>query len=315
MTGSLALRLNFCYVLSAYIRRFIRTTALTHAIKAILLKNILLEKKGQGFEDFFSEIAKNTWGENFEIWKPQGRLGDFKCDGYQVQEKTVFQCYGPETPDPSKTAAKISTDFQGAKKHFGNAMTKWVFVYGQRELPAACGKLLNELRGQNQTIEIRCWCHDDLLRFAMALEPDRLNAICGLGLDGHEFDDAIIEALEPLVLERRKPLKEQGIAEAAVSNEPSLEQALDDIGASDREVRRRILGYCMWLDPMSKERASDLILEHKLDVAAIEPNLERLVQMGLVRVTASHILPLNKAICGEAAEIYADEFIAKLEVL
>lgn len=289
--------------------------ALAHAIEAILLENILLKRKGQSFEDFFSQIAKNTWGENFEIWKPQGRLGDFKCDGYQVQEKTVFQCYGPETPDPSKTAAKISADFQGAKKHFRDRMKKWVFVYGQRKLPAACGKLLNELRGQHQTIEIKCWCHDDLLRFAMKLEPDRLNAICGIGLDGHEFHDAIIDALEPLVLERRKPLKEQDIAEVAVSNGPSLEQALDDIAANDREIRRRILGYCMWLEPMSKERASDLIQEHGLDVEAIEANLERLVQMGLVRVTASHILPLNKTICGEAAEIYADEFIAKLEVI
>ena len=279
------------------------------------MKNILLEKRGQGFEDLFSEIAKHTWGENFEIWKPQGRLGDFKCDGYQVQEKTVFQCYGPEIPDPSKTAAKINTDFQGAKKHFGDAMTKWVFVYGQRELPAACGKLLNELRGQNQTIEIRCWCHDDLLRFAMALEPDRLNAICGLGLDDHKFDDAIMEALDELVSEHKKLPKEQGNAEAVISNQPTLEQALDDIAANDREIRRRILGYSMWLEPMPKERASDLIHEHELDVEAIEPNLERLVQMGLVRVTSSHILPLNKAICGEAAEIYSDEFIAKLEVL
>jgi hypothetical protein len=81
------------------------------------LENFLLKKKGQAFEDFFSDIAKQTWAENFEIWKPQGPLGDFKCDGYQVQEKTVFQCYGPEIPEPSKTAAKIRADFEGAKKH------------------------------------------------------------------------------------------------------------------------------------------------------------------------------------------------------
>ncbi|HAM47038.1 MAG TPA: hypothetical protein DCO73_04800 [Alphaproteobacteria bacterium] len=77
------------------------------------MENILLKKKGQAFEDIFSDIAKHTWSENFEIWKPQGSLGDFKCDGYQVPEETVFQCYGPEIPEPSKTAAKIRADFEG----------------------------------------------------------------------------------------------------------------------------------------------------------------------------------------------------------
>ncbi len=289
--------------------------ALAYAIEAILLENILLKKKGQSFEDFFSDLAKHTWGEDFEIWKPQGRLGDFKCDGYHVPEKTVFQCYGPETPDPTKTLTKISTDFQGAKKHFGDAMARWVFVYGQRDLPATCAKLLLDLRTQNHGVEIKSWCFDDLLHFGMALPLDRLSLVCGTGLQGHMFQDATIEALDQLVAEHRKVPKEQPPGFVGTSNQPSLEQALDDIAANDREIRRRILGYCMWLEPMSKERASDLILEHELDVEAIEPNLERLVQMGFVRVTASHILPLNKAICGEAAEIYADEFIAKLEVL
>jgi hypothetical protein len=279
------------------------------------LENILLKRKGQSFEDFFSDLAKHTWGADFEIWKPQGNLGDFKCDGYHVPEKTVFQCYGPEKPDPSRTLSKISADFQGAKKHFGDAMRKWVFVYGQRDLPATCAKLLVELRAKNPEIEIRSWCFDDLMNFGLALPLERLGSVCGTGLQGNKLHDAIIDAMDQLVAEHRKVPKEQPAEQKALSNQPTLEQALDDIEANDREIRRRILGYCMWLEPMSKARASDLIKEHGLDGEAIEPNLERLVQMGLVRVTALHILPLNKAICGEAAEIYADEFIAKLEVL
>lgn len=279
------------------------------------MENLLLKKKGQSFEDLFSDLAKHTWGPDFEIWKPQGRFGDFKCDGYHVPEKTVFQCYGPETPDPAKTLAKIRTDFHGAKNHFGKAMAKWVFVYGQRDLPAACAKLMIEMRDQNQDVEIKSWCFDDLLRFGAELPADRLSSVCGTGFKGHEFEDATIDALDQLVAERRKAVANQPVVRAVLSNKPTLEHVLDDIGANDREIRRRILGYCMWLEPMSKERASDLIVEQKLDVEAIEPNLKRLVQMGLVKVTASHILPVNRAICSEAAEIYADEFIAKLEVL
>lgn len=287
---------------------------MAHAIEAIVLENILLKKKGQGFEDIFSDIAKHTWSENFEIWKPQGPLGDFKCDGYHVPEKTVFQCYGPEIAEPSKTAAKIRTDFEGAKTHFGTRMAKWVFVYNQRDLPATCGKLLGELREKNPDIEINCWCLDDLLGFAMALSPERLSIVCGIGLHGHKFQDATIKALDELVAEHKKPTIQDG-GSASPTNQPTLEQALDNIEVQDREIRRRILGYSMWLEPMSKEQANEMIVEAGLDVSALDPNMERLAQMGLIRVTGSHVLPVNKRICNEAAEIFTDKFIARLEVL
>jgi hypothetical protein len=278
------------------------------------LENFLLKKKGQAFEDFFSDIAKQTWAENFEIWKPQGPLGDFKCDGYQVQEKTVFQCYGPEIPEPSKTAAKIRADFEGAKKHFGDRMAKWVFVYNQRDLPATCGKLLGELREKNPDIGINCWCFDDLFGFAMALSPDRLSILCGIGLRGHKFQAATMKALEEHVAEHKNP-PIQGGGPASLTNQPTLEQALDEIEVQDREIRRRILGFSMWLEPMSKVQACEIVADLGLDVNAIEPNAERLGHMGLVRVTASHILPVNLRVCNEAAETFADEFIGRLESL
>ncbi|VAX03952.1 hypothetical protein MNBD_ALPHA03-1741 [hydrothermal vent metagenome] len=117
-------------------------------LETLWLENILLKKPGQGFEDLFTDLAKHHWGEDFELWKPQGRLGDFKCDGYQVSTRTVFQCHGPEQPKPTTTASKIQRDFDGAKKHFDNRMEKWVFVYNQRELPAVSGKLIGDLREQ-----------------------------------------------------------------------------------------------------------------------------------------------------------------------
>jgi hypothetical protein len=231
-----------------------------------------------------------------------------------VPEKIVFQCYGPEIPEPSKTATKISADFQGAKIHFGSQMEKWIFVYNQRDLPAACGKLLVELRNQNPCIEINCWCADDLLRFAMALSPERLSIVCGIGLRDHKFQNATIEALDEFVAQHKRP-PNQDSSPATLTNQPTLEQALDDIEAQDREIRRRILGYSMWLDPMSREQANETIAKLGLDVNAINPNVERLAQMGLVRVTASHILPVNLRVCNEAAETFADEFIGRLEVL
>ena len=63
---------------------------------AVMLENALLEKKEQAFEDFFVRAGTTLWGPDFEPWRPQGRLGDMKCDGYLISEKAVFQCYAPE---------------------------------------------------------------------------------------------------------------------------------------------------------------------------------------------------------------------------
>lgn len=280
-----------------------------------MIADLLREKTMQGFEDFFIELAKERWGEDFESWKPQGRHGDHKCDGYHVTEQTVFQCYGPEKPNPADTAKKINEDFHGAVKHFGNRMLKWVFVFNQRELWTTCNVLLGDLREKHPGIEIRAWCRNDLLNMAMELSPHRLRKICKLSSQDHEFDDAVIDQFERIVADHksRKPPLEAPVE--TLTNQPSLEQVLDDIEAGDREIRRRILGYSMWLDPMSKEQLNDLIAECGLDVSAIAANVERLAQMGLIKVTASHILPLNIAICSEAAEAYADQFLAKLEAL
>ena len=154
-----------------------------------------MKKTGQGFEDLFTDLAKRHWGEDFEPWKPQGRLGDFKCDGYQVSTETVFQCHGPELPDPAKTATKIQKDFDGAKTHFAGRIKKWIFVYNQRELPAGCGKLIGDIREQNPKIKINVWLRDDVQQFALRLSPESLATLFP-GMQGdHEVSDITLEAL------------------------------------------------------------------------------------------------------------------------
>jgi hypothetical protein len=71
-----------------------------------MLKNALLEKKGSAFEELFVQAAIVLWGDDFEPWKPQGPVGDFKCDGYLVSEQTVFQCNAPEQFQASTVAGK-----------------------------------------------------------------------------------------------------------------------------------------------------------------------------------------------------------------
>jgi len=220
---------------------------------------MLLKKTGQAFEDFFNSIAKQKWGEDFESWKAPVGQGDFKCDGYYIPEKTVFQCYGPESPNSSTTASKIRRDFIGAKDHFSERMEKWIFVYNEPELWAPCHKLIDSFREQHPEIIIRSWCHDDLLRFALELPNDQLARICGIGFQDQKFDGIIFEHFEKFVAEHKNPETNTGNEAVALCNRPTLEQALDDLQANDREVRRRILGYSMWLEPMSKEQALEIL--------------------------------------------------------
>jgi len=276
------------------------------------VENLLLKKTGQGFEDFFSETAKLHWGEDFEPWKPQGLLGDFKCDGYRVSEKRVFQCYGPEHAEPSKTAAKIIRDFEGAKKHFGKRMESWVFVYNQSELPAGCGKLLGELREVNPGINIYVWLRIDLHKFALKLSAEDLAIL----LPGWEKDvdtsEMLIQAMSETV--NANSVEKQPLASnLAGTNQLTLVQVLERLGDDDRAIRVRLLAYSKWLDPLGKERANALLVEKGFPVPSIGANLDRLHREGLLNVTANHVLPLDNRICSEAADEMADEFFALLE--
>jgi hypothetical protein len=279
----------------------------------LLIENILLKKTGQGFEDFFTDAAKQRWGEDFERWKPQGRLGDFKCDGYHVSTKTVFQCHGPEQPDPAITASKIKRDFDGAKKHFGGRMEKWVFVYNQRELPAASGMLVGDLREQNPEIKINVWVRDDVHNFALDLTPEQLAIFLPGLLVNHEVSEATLQLMNKFVEQRTVP-RNAGTVEAnpAPTNQITLNQALEALGDDDRTIRLRILGYCKWLDPLPIRDGIALLEDKGYSEATVSINIERLNQEGLVKVTSHHILPQDERICTEAADSLADEFIAQL---
>lgn len=276
------------------------------------VENLLLKKTGQGFEDFFSDTAKLHWGEDFEPWKPQGSFGDFKCDGYRVSEKRVFQCYAPEHAEPGKTATKIVKDFEGAKKHFGKRMKSWVFVYNQSELPAGCGKLIGELREANPAVSINVWLRIDLHKFALKLGPEDLEILLPTWQKDVEVGQTLINAMSELVRANSVPSPPQENA-SADTNQMTLVQALERLGDDDRAIRVRLLAYSKWLDPLGKERANALLVEKGFALASIGANLDRLHQEGLLNVTANHVLPLDNRICSEAADEMADEFFALLE--
>jgi hypothetical protein len=101
----------------------------SEAFLALHLRTAFLEKKGTEFQDWFAKLASDAYGADFEVVRPYGNQGDWKCDGRRVSSGTVFQCYGPETPTDRKIIEKIDTDFAGAMVKWPDFLKVWIFVH------------------------------------------------------------------------------------------------------------------------------------------------------------------------------------------
>ena len=104
-----------------------------------LAEKRLLEHEGQAFEDFFVEIGRRRWGDDFEPIRAYGKHGDLKCDGRRISTGTLYQCYGPRTPKPSAVHEKIKTDFDGAHAIWGDKLKGWSIVVNDRQGPRRIG--------------------------------------------------------------------------------------------------------------------------------------------------------------------------------
>lgn len=287
----------------------INATALLHQLS---ISEALRSKFKQEYEDFFSNFGSTLWGADFERWKPQGPLGDFKCDGYLISQKKVFQCYAPEHLQSAKAETKIVDSFDGAKAHFGDRMQNWCFVHNSISgLHGTTNTLLGDLREQYPDITIESWGPETIIRLSKE-NPIVLEYLFPEVLKNSQLDpsaeDALLEFARS-IQESRTNAAQQG----ALTNQIDLAGALDQLSESDREIRRRIMALCVWYDPVSIERVSDELLELAHSQAAIQSNIERLCEAEFIVSTKQHLLPLNTEICRQAADTLIDEFIKRLD--
>ena len=279
-----------------------------------MLENALLEKKGQAFEDFFVHIGTTLWRRDFEPWRPQGRFGDMKCDGYLVPEKAVFQCYAPEKFDASKVATKIQGDFAGARDNFGNKIRKWVFVHNHKGgFPSTVNMLIAELREAHQNITIETWTPHDLMQLLLELPESDLGALFPTLVKDQNFADATLKFMDEIVKENRATAPEIDVEPQNQLNRLTLDDALDDLDEDDRDVRRRLLGYSRWYEPASKAEVFEKLAVFGHEPELVENNAQRLRDADLIKITEHHYLPLNDEICQQAADSLMAEFLQELE--
>ena len=196
---------------------------------ALALRAALLEKRGAEFENFFRKAGHALWGDDFEPWRPQGRFGDLKCDGYTVSDRTVFQCYAPEQFDASKVSGKVDEDFSGALVNFGENMRNWVFVHNHDDgLPATAAQLMIELRTANPNVSLSSWSPTQLCEKLEALPDESMRILFPKIAKGQTFTQLTSE----LMAEFLKQNPEVPIAAAAAANLENrrpLDDALDEL--------------------------------------------------------------------------------------
>lgn len=138
----------------------------------------LSKKLGTEFQDFFVSVASAIWGADFEPRRPQGSIGDRKCDGYRVSTKTVFQSYAPRSIEAKAIEGKIQEDFSGALEHFKQEMKGWTLVHNDwAGLPTTSHELVMSLRSQHAHLTIESWGPDVLKQEIMTLPANKLRVL------------------------------------------------------------------------------------------------------------------------------------------
>lgn len=272
----------------------------------------MLKHRGQAFEDFFTRAGIALWRGDFMPYRPQGPLGDFKCDGYLSTERTVFQCFAPERPTPTDFVSKINTDFEGARSHFGARMRKWVFVHNSRNgLPALAADQISQLNAGHPALTIESWTPDHLIDQLMGLPEYALRNLFSTYPEGQTLSEATVEFMEEYVRSHRVSSETEEKQEAP-SNRDALDEMLENFGDEDHDIRRRLLGYSKWFDPAKREEISLRLEGFGYGRPVVEQNASRLEEAGLIRITEHYYLPLDDDLCQLAANTLFEEILAEL---
>jgi hypothetical protein len=136
---------------------------LEQAYYELKFENAFLTSNGDTFQTFFEKLMAMAYRADFMACRPWGKIGDRKNDGFLKSERRLFQVYAPNEMEASKAISKITEDFEGAKKYWGEHFDKWAFVHNATDgLPPHVQKLLLDFEKANPGIKLDPWCLEEL---------------------------------------------------------------------------------------------------------------------------------------------------------
>lgn len=162
--------------------------SLTAEQKLVARKFIKLkihESSAQQYEDLFTRIMSYAF-KNFEPVKPQGRIGDKKCDGLIKSEGKYYQSYAPQEPDSKEDNAikKLGADFAGLYKYWNDQVApikEFNFVLNDKYMGAypTIQPIFAQIEKDHQGVTCRTFLAKDLEDIFINLEDDQIYDIIG----------------------------------------------------------------------------------------------------------------------------------------
>jgi hypothetical protein len=161
----------------------------------------LLKRQANAFQEFFVDVAHYKWAPDFEGRRPQGAVGDKKCDGYRPSDQTVFQCYAPRQMFPRPLCSKIKEDYFGALRHGQTTpIKKWALVHNDHdELPTEAHELIIKLRRRIACVSIDVMGPTHLLSLIMELPREKLMLLFPQGLSGKDLRSISYRDIDDLI--------------------------------------------------------------------------------------------------------------------
>lgn len=143
-------------------------------------ENAFLRAKGDEFQTFFERLMGLAYKSDFMACRPWGKQGDRKNDGFLKSERRLFQVYAPYEMDATKTIAKITEDFEGAKVYWGTHFDRWSFVHNAIDgLPPQVQTLILDFEKANAGISLETWGLEELRVVFRHLSPEDLASWLG----------------------------------------------------------------------------------------------------------------------------------------
>ena len=173
---------------------------ISRAFYELTFKLAFIEKKGQEFEDFFSEIMekRHPCGDFIRV-RPWGNTGDRKNDGYLKSERRLYQVYAPNEISAAKAIAKINKDFNEAIPYWKDHFDHWHFVHNSREgLSPQITKRILELDCSNDVSVLPFGFEDLRTKFFELTESDIVH-IVGRAPGPNNFSDLSFTSFKSLL--------------------------------------------------------------------------------------------------------------------
>jgi hypothetical protein len=184
----------------------------TRAYYELLFKVAYMEKRGNAFQDFFSDIMEKCHPGDFQRIRPWGSKGDEKNDGYLRSSRILFQVYGPNEMKEKEAISKINEDFYGALDNWKDYFDKWVFVHNAKDgLGPHIEKKITELGSLHHPLVASPWGYEELRRKVFTLHEVDLVSLLGYApsdKDMHELRYENIQEVLDSIARQDSPLSQ-----------------------------------------------------------------------------------------------------------